>query len=321
LDVPTAPAIELVRPAPCVDTNKAEEVLRRSLAPALAPRGSWSVIVRFSAKGAVLTVEGEITDEVDAPVAHRIFSETGAECSSLARAVGVWASLVLDAEVDRASQTPPPAPPPPPPLNPLPVALQPVEKPVPEKTFLLSHPEGERTLELGTSTFILGGTGAGVVVGVTLFAVAEVGRGWFLRPAVLVGRTLEEIYPGSDVYATLVAGRFDACGRIPGFYIERHGIQLDVCGGAEFGFQRYDSSSTFSGMSMNPSHSDGVLGVGPSATLRGELGNGLALLIRGVGDFNIFPQSYTESTGKASQQFNGSFAVGRAELGLSWELR
>jgi hypothetical protein len=312
LDVPTAPAIVLVRPAPCSDANKAEELLRRSLAPAVAPRGSWSVIARFSQKSGTLSVEGEITDEVDAPVAHRVLTEAGSECSSLARAVGVWAALVLDAEVDRAARAPPPPPPPPP--MPAPVLPLVTEKPAPERALLLAHPEGERTVEFGASMFIMDGTGAGVIAGPTLFAVMEAGRGWFLRPALFLGGTLEA--ESADIYATWVAARFDACGRIPGLYIERHGIQLDLCGGPELGFQHYTPESSFMGTSTAPP-TQGFFAVGPSAALRGELGNGLALVLRGVGELNIL----TESVAVGSTTANPSRFVGRAELGLSWQLR
>jgi hypothetical protein len=319
LDVPTPPTIVLVRPAPCADANKAEELLRRSLAPALAPRGSWSVILRFSQKGGALSVEGEITDEVDASVAHRVLTEPGFECSSLARAVGVWAALVLDAEVERAARAPPPPPPPPPAVAP-PVLPQVTEKLAPESGLLLAHPEGERTVELGASMFLMGGTGAGMIAGPSLFAVAEAGRGWFLRPSIFVGRTLEEL--GVDVYATWVAARLDACGRIAGFYIEHHGIQLDVCGGLEIGFQHFDSASSFtSATGPADSHTQPFVALGPSVALRGELGSGLALLLRGVGDFNIPTTGTFSVDGTMNGTVTPGYFVGRAELGLSWQLR
>jgi hypothetical protein len=344
LDVATAPTIILERPAPCADVRKAEELLRRALAPALAPRESWSVIARFSRKGGGLSVEGEITDEVDTTVAHRVLTEPGAECSSLARAVGVWATLVLDAEVERAAHSPPLGAPPPRTPSPVPTSPRSPSPPSPETTqeasdtaragdrvppdasLMLVHPLGERTLELGAGAFLMGGAGSGVLSGPALFGVFEVGRGWFLRPGLFVGRTLEgtgsaPVGPmGTDiaVNATLVAARFDACGRIAGFYIERHGIQLDVCGGGELGFQLFDSlagevgTSTASRSSLAPL---AFLAFGPSVSFRGELGNGLAVTLRGVLNFNVF---YKEDDGGAISQ---SPFVGRGELGLSWQLR
>src|ERR1700733_5565336 len=103
LDVPVPPKIVLEQPAPCSDGQKAAETLRRALAPSVAPRAAWTVSVRFERTGTHLGAEGEISDELGAPVAHRAMKQDSWECSALARAVGVWASLVLDAEVERAA--------------------------------------------------------------------------------------------------------------------------------------------------------------------------------------------------------------------------
>ncbi len=317
MDVPEAPAIVIQRPVPCADALSAQDLLKRTLAPALAPRAAWSVVTRFSRKGASMTVEGKVTDEVDRPVAHRVLTETGYECASLARAVGIWAALVLDAEVERASRAPPPLPSPPAPPPPEPslpaVEDPPVEKSPPdEASILLGHDEGERTIEFGLSMFLMGGTGSGVMLGPAAFAVAEAARGWFLRPAVFFGETLDGVGVSSDVNGTLIAGRFDACGRIPGFYIEHHGIQLDVCAGVEGGNLHVDAVT-----SSNFHVSDELLfmAAGPSATLRGELGGGLAIMIRGVMDYNVVRPTI------GGTDFDPSVLVGRAEVGLSWQLR
>src|SRR5215467_4408302 len=95
------PRIVFEAPAPCGDASRAEALLRKALAPAKAP-GAWTVSMRVEqGDGRALRAEGEIADENGAPVAHRALMETTTECSGLARAVGVWASLVLDAEVQR----------------------------------------------------------------------------------------------------------------------------------------------------------------------------------------------------------------------------
>jgi hypothetical protein len=318
VDVPEAPAIVIERTAPCVDAGVARDLLKRTLTPALAPRGSWSVIARFSRKGTSMMVEGEVTDEVDAEVAHRVLTEPGHECASLARAVGVWAALVLDAEVDRAAQAPPAPPPPLPPLPETPPVdvTPPEETSVPEASILLAHREGERTLEFGVSMFLMGGTGSGVMMGPTAFSVIEAGRGWFLRPALFFAETLDGVGVPSDVNGTLIAGRFDACGRIAGFYIERHGIQLDVCGGPEAGFMHINALAFSSSTRASESSSElPFFALGPSLSLRGELGNGLALTIRGVMDFNVVRES------PPGTEIDPSVLVGRAEVGLSWQLR
>jgi hypothetical protein len=324
VDLPEAPAIIVERPAPCADVAKAEELLHRTLAPALAPRGSWSFIARFSRKGASLTVEGQITDEVDTPVAHRVLTQPGNECASLARAIGVWAALVLDAEAERAARAPPPSRPEAP--VPAPIESAPEEKQGPEASLSLTHDEGERTLELGLSMFLMGGTGSGVVAGPTVFGVVEASQGWFLRPALFIGQTLDGVGAANNVSAWLAEARFDVCGRIAGFYIERHGIQLDVCAGLEAGFTHVDVSAT----SNQPQVSDNLplVAVGPSLGLRGELGNGLALTIRAVMDLNLVRSGIrlqapgmSEATSEEDMEVSPSIFVGRGELGLSWQLR
>jgi len=308
LDVPEPPKIVLEQPAPCSDSSKADETLRRALAPSLAPRHAWTVTVRFERSGSQLTAEGEISDEMDAPVAHRAMKQQSTDCSALSRAVGVWASLVLDAEVEKATaaQVPVALPPKPsavaaPPPDQLWPAPAPQEKPQPESRLLLSHPEGERTIEVGATTFLMGGAGPGVMAGPSLFSVFEVGRGWFLRPTVALARTLQDITPSTD--ATWAATRFDACGRLPGFYLEHKGIQLDMCAGAEVGFLTGGGSWTLP-----------FLAVGPSVGLRGELAGDLSAMVRAVAEVNLLRES-------TNYGVDPSLFVGRAEVGLSWGIR
>jgi hypothetical protein len=308
LDVPEPPKIVLQQPAPCSDPQKAEETLRHALAPSLAPRPAWVVTIRFERTGNHVEADGEITDEFGAPVAHRAMKQDSEECSPLAKAVGVWASLVLDAEVERATAAPKPGVPeahaatPGQPVLPAPDPLWPApaphEKPQPEAKALLSHPEGERTIEIGATTLVMGGTGAGLVGGPSAFAVFEVGRGWFLRPTVAVARTLQE---GASESATWAAGRFDACGRVPGYYLEKRGMQLDFCGGAEAGVLEG------SGWAMP------IAAVGPSMGLRGELGGDLSAMVRAVAEVNVLRDT--------RQGITPDPFVGRAEVGLSWRIR
>jgi hypothetical protein len=316
LDVPVPPSIVIESPAPCSDAARAKELLQRTLGPALAPRSSWTVIARFSRRGSSLVVEGEITDEVDSPVAHRVLTETSQECSSLARAVGVWAALVLDTEVERAAQPPPPAPTPAPQAWP---TAPPVEKPPRDVSVLLDGAERPHSLELGVTMTLMGGEGSGVMAGPTLYGIVEAGKGWFLRPSVFLSRTLQELTSTSDVYGTLVATRFDACGRISGFHIKR--IMFDLCGGAELGFMHFDTPSLPEGKMASTTNSTlPYLALGPSVSLRGELGGGLALDLRGVADLNVVREGFSE-TGTTNLTVTPSLFIGRGELGLSWELR
>jgi hypothetical protein len=309
LDVPAAPTIVIESPNPCRDAARAREVLEKTLAPALAPRASWSVTARFSRKGSSLVVESEITDEVDAPVAHRVLSETSADCSSLARAVGVWASLVLDSEVERETQPPQTEPPP---AAPAP-APSPPEKSAAEKAVLLEGPEGPSSVEVGLTMFLMGGEGSGAMAGPSLYGVVETGKGWFVRPSIFLARTLEELATSSDIYGTIAAAGFGACRRISGFHIKR--ITLDLCGGAEIGFIHFD------GATADAKDTLPFLALGPSVALRGELGGGLALVLGGVGELNALSEGFSETISGRTVKAQSSLLVGRAELGLSWQLR
>jgi hypothetical protein len=258
-----------------------------------------------------LHATGEIVDAAGAPVAHREIDRQGTECAGLGRAIGVWASLVLDAEVQRAQdEAPVPRPPAPAPDPGWPAPAPPPEKPSPESQLFLAHPAEERDVELGAASLVMTGTGAGMIAGGTLFGVSEVGAGWFLRPSLIAGRTVTEVSSGSGVYATLGAGRFDACKRIPGNYLESRGLQLDICAGPEVGFLTVAGASGGS-----PSQTLPLLALGPSIDFRGELGNALSVLVRGVADLNVLPES--TSDGLVTE----AILVARAEVGLSWRLR
>jgi hypothetical protein len=313
LDAPEPPQIVLEQPSPCAAS--AEEALRRALDPAKAPGPAWKVALRVAADHGVLHASGEITDETGAPVAHRAMD--GRECTGLARAIGVWASLVLDAEVERKKQVPPPPiPPPSQPAAELWPAPEPPEKPSPEAALFLAHSAEQRQIEVGLASYVMTGTGTGMIAGGSLFAVSEVGGGWFLRPALAAGWTFAEVVPTTHAYGTLGAGRFDACKRIPGNYLEKSGIQLDLCGGTDVGFLHVDAQNASStGAKAEPAVTLGLFAVGPSIDLRGELGNELSVLVRGVAELNILSNS--EANGTVSP----SLLIARTEVGLSWRLR
>jgi hypothetical protein len=149
-----------------------------------------------------------------------------------------------------------------------------------------------------------------MIAGGSLFEVSEVGAGWFLRPSLAIGRTVTELSPRSDDFATLGSGRFDACKRIPGNYLERRGLQVDICAGPEVGFLDVSRSTGSSFSQTLP-----LLALGPSIDFRGELGNALSVLVRGVADVNFLPE--TTSDGLVAE----AVFIARAEVGLSWRLR
>jgi len=314
LDVPEPPQIVLEQPSPCA--KSAEDSLRRALDPTKAPGPAWTVTVRVTADPAprgVLHATGEITDATGAPVAHR--SIDGHECEGLSRAIGVWASLVLDAEVERAKNAPPPVPLITQPAAELwPAPAQP-EKPSPEAALFLAHSAEQRQLEVGLASYVMTGTGTGMIAGGSLFAVSEAGNGWFLRPALALGWTFAEVVPATHAYATLGAGRFDGCKRIPGNYLERSGIQLDLCGGADVGFLHVDAQSASGGARPEAATTMGLFALGPSIDLRGELGSELSVLVRGVAEWNVLRSPAANAT------VNPALLIGRTEVGLTWRLR
>jgi hypothetical protein len=350
LDAAEPPRIVFESPDQCRDSDRAEELLRRTLTPALAPAHGWVVTMRIDRVGTRgLRAEGEITDSAGGPVAHRSISgsSSGGDCGGLARAVGVWAQLVLDAELRRANAaamakpektgglgtgvgygealatsagpgpsagTGSPAG-----TTPSPAvagaetpgawpAPAPDEKPSPEHDWYLHHDEA-RTLELGAGVFLMTGTGGGALAGPTAFAVVEAGHGVFLRPALAFGQSLTSLPPSDIKNSTWAAARFDACLRLPGLYTRHHGMQLDLCGGTDLGFTNVESSS----QTTLP-----YLGVGPSIDLRGELASSLSAVLRLVAGVNLIRQSFADLSGSSEQV---PVATGRLELAFSWDLR
>jgi hypothetical protein len=316
VDASEPPRIVVEQPAPCADARTAEETLQHVLQPSVAPHGKWTVLVRVRREKDALTAEGEITDDTGAPVAHRaIRRETRAkdpECAALVRAVGVWASLVLDEEVARARQNepasrsdttgaawpdagaPPPAPPP--------------DQPQPLKSS-----DERRSFEVGAGAGymygILGDTGAAIAGG-QIFAVIEVAGGWLLRPTIAGGRSLKEVSSSGDIGATWVAGRLDACRRLPGNYIEHRGIQMDVCGGLEGGTVALDTDAARRAVPL--------LAPGGALAIRGDLAGDLAAEVRGLVGVNLIRPKLFDAPEGAVQPL---LVYARVELGVTWRLR
>jgi hypothetical protein len=303
VDVAEPPRIVFDSPTRCADGRRADEMLRQELARAQAPGHAWLVAMRVqeTSPGA-LRADGEITDSAGSTIGHREFTGKASDCTGLARAVGVWASLVLDDEIrhprpapNTSESTPaspgshggtgapptrkvePPAPTDPQPDIPLP--LPPDEK--------ASRRDEQRTVELGLGTFLMATSDTGVLIGATPFVVVEVAKGVFIRPAVaLAGNVL------SGPATMWAAARLDGCFRVAGQYTSRRGIQLDLCAGMDAGALD-DTART------RP-----YVAIGPSLDLRGELGGDFAVILRGLGEVSIWQPGW----------------AGRGELALSWRL-
>ena len=121
-------------------------------------------------------------------------------------------------------------------------------------------------------------TSTGGISGLSPFVAVEVANAWVLRPSLAFGRSTQGTRPPIMNH---VGGRADFCRRIPGNYIERRGIEADLCAGVEGGVVTTQTGPSARGANA------GRLGVGPSATLRGELGWGVALEVRGLLGANL----------------------------------
>jgi hypothetical protein len=328
VEVSEPPRIVVESHASCASAERAEELLHDALGAARAPGHAWTVTMRVQpAADHALRAQGAITDELGILVADRVLSVPAGDCQGLARAVGVWASLVLEQELARRRTFAPTATPASPPVAAAPAAKAapaptslvatvadsqstdslwpppaPVEKPPPEGEWYLHHDDA-RTLEIGVAGFLMSGAGAGAMAGASPYIIVEAGRGVFLRPSLAVGQSLTALNSPPVLNALWVTGRFDTCLRLPGLYTQNRGIQLDLCGGADFGF-------------LSDSTDDITLpfvSVGPSLDLRGELGSSLSASIRTVAGVNVT----SETIGPVYQPLWS----GRLELAFSWKVK
>ena len=91
----------------CPDAARAEAALRDALGAAVAPTGGWRVRMNVRMRPSGVRVVAELDDGEALPVAHRELASASNRCEPLARGVGVWAALSLDAEVERAQRVEP----------------------------------------------------------------------------------------------------------------------------------------------------------------------------------------------------------------------
>ncbi|HEX8724581.1 MAG TPA: hypothetical protein VF737_04220 [Gemmatimonadaceae bacterium] len=322
------PRIVFESPSPCRDADRAEKLLHDALSSSRAPGAGWQVTMRVERDAQKhLKATGEIDDGDGVSVADRSLDGEGADCAGLAKAVGVWAGLVLDSRLQAAEALAPPpsassspadgaAAPPPTAVAPSttavagwPAPAQPEPK-TPEHDWYLHHDAGTgRTFELGAGTFLMTGTGGGALAGPSIFAVIEAGSGIFLRPSLAFGGSLTSL-PPSDVKSSMWgAARMDACLRLPGLYTRRRGMQLDLCGGTDVGMTSIESGSTTTLPYWD---------LGPSIDLRGELASRLSAVLRLVAGIQVLPEQFKDLSGGTESV---PLVDGRIELALSWDIR
>jgi hypothetical protein len=245
-------------------------------------------------KDGPLEASGEITDGKGNPVAHRMVAVSRSTCVGMAGALGVWASLVLDAELTRAQSAPgPPSPEPTPqPLPPSRGAVPREPAPGPEAIGqpCASYPLGEggvepvcergalradeRRNEWGLGAFIMTQSSSMPEAGAAPYAVLYTGDRVFLRPSLLIG---DSIFLQASPDAQLYAGRMDGCWRWPGLYARGIGLRLDFCGGVEGGLMRAPTGDSAYGA------------LGPGVDFGAEIGEHLAAVLRGVGGVTVAP--------------------------------
>ncbi|MGH7294231.1 MAG: hypothetical protein ACRELB_04835, partial [Polyangiaceae bacterium] len=172
------------------------------------------------------------------------------------------------------------------------------------------HHDSERSLEAGAGVFVMTGTGGGALAGPSAFLVVEAGHGLFLRPSVAFGQSLTSLPPSDVSSSTWSAARFDTCLRLPGLYTKNHGMQLDLCGGADIGFTRVQTAAMTTTLPY--------LDLGPSIDLRGELASRLSAVLRVVAGVNLVRTSFVDLSGASELP---PLAEGRLELAFSWDLR
>ncbi len=274
--------------------------------PAGPTRGS-------SRSAATKSVEAVIVADAGTIVAQRTLTDRNPRaCLPLARAVGAWASLVLDAELVRAKDEDG--------TLTTPAAADGVASTLRDPSLRLvrtypdadtgastdatqSSPPTERALEIGSMVYVRNGMLAtGGMAGISPFVAVELANAWVLRPSLAFGRSTQ-----GAVGMSHVGGRADICRRIPGNYTERRGIEADLCAGFEGGVLTSQSSPGTRGDSV------GRAGVGPAATLRGELAGGVALEVRGLVGANFVQSALAGQAG-------APLVFAAAELGISVRL-
>ena len=257
------------------------------------------------------SVEAVIVDDAGTIVAQRTLTDRSARvCLPLARAVGAWASLVLDAEMNRAHDDDARDPSAPGVAAFASTTAATVNVVGGEAAMVDSAPERSapvprRTVELGTMVYLRNGLmRTGGVAGLSPFLTVELTPSWVLSPSLFYGRATESAGTtdtSDGVVVSHLGTRTDFCRRVPGNYIERRGVEADLCVGVEAGIV-----TPSKGTSTNAR-----VGTGPSVNMRGELGGGVALEIRGLLGANLL-QFAAEQT---------PLVFASAEIGVSVRFR
>lgn len=159
-----------------------------------------------------------------------------------------------------------------------------------------------------------------------VFGLVEVssfkGIAWFLRPSLGFGVGIEGQHTnaGRPISTTVGLARLDACGRVVGNYLDRRGMQLELCMGTDGGYVSYsEGSPTRPLASRGPATGrKPYLSTGPGFALRGDLGSQLAVHVRGTVGLNLLRDEFIDPE---NTPIGPSAFATRGEVGLSWRLR
>jgi hypothetical protein len=334
VDAAEPPRIVFESPAQCRESDHAEELLRRALSPARAPGRGWSVAMRVEPAGTKgLRAQGEITDGDGVSVAHRSIAGAAPDCGGLARAVGIWASLVLDAELRKARSTPG--------ATALADARSQVASPVAHGSSgsdgsgaeMPSHGppgDGSEAHEVGMGAgpaepvaawpapaitekaspehdwYLHHDEARALELGAGVFLMTGAGGGAVAGPTAFV---VIEAGHGLFLRPSVAFGESLTSLRMPGLYTRHHGMQLDLCAGTDVGTTAIDSGT----VTTLP-----YWDFGPSINLRGELGSRLSAALRVVAGLNVLRESFYDLNGDREQVPIGNV---RLELAFSWDVR
>lgn len=222
-------------------------------------------------EGRTLRAEAELSDDVGNVVGTRSLSDrTTGRCEALAAAVGAWTQIALDEALTVASETSPPRAPPA--RAAAPVSSDPMPT-LDTVGLAVEDPEVRPTpaVEGGALAALRsGGSRSGALVGFSPFATVALSDRWLLRPSLFFARARMDADARAGIATYAFGGRVDVCGRIPGNYVRRRGIEFDMCMGSDvihhWSEVGYATRAT----------------LGPAATLRGELGWDIGLELRGT---------------------------------------
>lgn len=296
----------------CSNLEQAQDSLKAALGSSVAPESGWRLRVFDERQGTHIVVTANLDDAQGNAIAHRVIEATASDrCDGVISALGVWAGLVLDAEVAKAKAHPKVlvasnaatqnntttasnA------TNTDAGALPPPEIP-PDATLPQQH---KRVVEIGGSATLQNSPLTlydAALVGGDVFTLVEIVHSFFLRPS-LGGAA--SIGGGPAAYFD---GRIDACLRVPGNYVEHRGLLLDMCAGTELAGLYHQPASV--GGAPAPSITDTIFAISPTIGLRGDLASDLSIEVRGLANFNV------AHTGDTTELLSV-----RAEVGLTWRV-